>query len=149
MVVVLVPQITPNRMMNTTMSAKTITPDVSPIVLRSRVGEGLGNVVVTDWLVELVVGTKVVSLRLREVDARVDELINKKIIPAIPTRNTFCSHFIISSITWDEIEAKKGLHLPDEALFKAERAGFEPANPCRLHAFQACALSQLRDLSKG
>ncbi len=29
----------------------------------------------------------------------------------------------------------------------AERAGFEPANLCGLHAFQACALSQLRDLS--
>ena len=27
-------------------------------------------------------------------------------------------------------------------LRKAERAGFEPANPFRLHAFQACALSQ-------
>ena len=25
---------------------------------------------------------------------------------------------------------------------EAERAGFEPANPCRLHAFQASALSQ-------
>ena len=29
----------------------------------------------------------------------------------------------------------------------AERAGFEPANLFGLHAFQACALSQLRDLS--
>ncbi len=38
---------------------------------------------------------------------------------------------------------------PDEyeAFAVAERAGFEPANLCGLHAFQACALSQLRDLS--
>ena len=26
--------------------------------------------------------------------------------------------------------------------FMAERAGFEPANPCGLHTFQACALGQ-------
>jgi hypothetical protein len=30
----------------------------------------------------------------------------------------------------------------NEAVFLAERAGFEPANLCGLHAFQACALSQ-------
>ena len=32
-------------------------------------------------------------------------------------------------------------------VLMAERAGFEPANLWGLHAFQACALSQLRDLS--
>jgi hypothetical protein len=30
----------------------------------------------------------------------------------------------------------------DIIMYRAERAGFEPANPFRLHAFQACALSQ-------
>ena len=32
--------------------------------------------------------------------------------------------------------------LPFRSAFSAERAGFEPANLCGLHAFQACALSQ-------
>ena len=40
-----------------------------------------------------------------------------------------------------------GKHPYNEGCCIAERAGFEPANLCGLHAFQACALSQLRDLS--
>ena len=48
----------------------------------------------------------------------------------------------ISSPQWGHVNLKKGNASINEAFFLAERAGFEPANLCGLHAFQACALSQ-------